>query len=129
MKVRKEKKIAGFTLVEVLSSVVILSVALLSIITAMQAARETQQRAQYMHIAMNATQSQIERLRSLSFKHISAPSTSIVTGLPTGNTLTVTVNKYPTSSEGRLYLVVATAAWSEGKGTRTCTSETLIAKY
>ena len=119
----------GFTLVEVLSAALILSIGLLAIVSAMQASRKSQQSAVYMNIAMNAAQSQIEGIRSLNWNNIADPPDTTVPALPFGNVLSVTVNKYPNAQENKLYKIIVAVTWPEGSGTRSWTYETLRTKY
>lgn len=119
----------GFTLVEVLAAALLLSIALLAVMTASQAARETQRRAVYLSIGRNIAQSKIETLRAASFDSLtSMGSSSQSPALPPGNSIAVTVSRYPTSTDKHLCRAQVTVSWPEARGTRTIRYEALIAR-
>ena len=122
-------KRGGFTLVEVLAAVLILSISLLAIITAMAAARDMQRRTVYIAVGRNIAQSRIEQLRAAPIDTISTMAgTGTNASLPAGNTVTTSVSPYPDALQTSLYLVQVTVAWTEGRGVRTIRYETLIAR-
>lgn len=127
--IERRRRRSGFTLVEVLCSVVILSIALLAILSAMQGARSAARNALYLNIAANAAQSCIEELRSRQWDSIIAPPNSSDPSLPTPNVIAVVVSPYPTATDQELVLVSATVSWPDGQTTRKLTYETLITKY
>lgn len=121
----------GFTLVEVLAAVLLLSVGLLAVLSAGQAARETQQRAVYLAAGRIVGQTKVEQARATPFSQLdqlthngSDPS------LPPGNTVNVVVSQY-TNSVGQpdpdMERVSVTVTWPEAEGTRSVVYETLIA--
>lgn len=119
----------GFTLVEVLAAVLLLSIALMAIMTANTAARSAQQRAVCQAAARNIAQSILEQLRSAPFDSIPTmtfPATD--SSLPSGNSIVVSVSGYPNSAEANLRCATVTVSWPEGAGTRTIQYETLIAR-
>jgi|GEM_PF-933489 len=123
------KASGGFTLVEVLAAVLLLSIALLAILAANSAARETQQRAVNMSIGRNIAQGIIESLRSAGVDDVSGmtfPTQS--SSLPAGNSISVSVAPYPNSSEPNLYQALVTVTWPEAAGTRRIRYETLIVR-
>ena len=119
----------GFTLAEILAAVLLLSIALLAIMTADQAARDTQKRAVYLSLGRNIAQSIIEQLRA-------APTDSLTSmtfansdsSLPNGNSISVSVTSYGGSSENNLYQILVTVTWPESKGMRTIKYETLLVR-
>ena len=122
-------KRGGFTLVEVLAAVLILSISLLAIITAMAAARDMQRRTVYIAVGRNIAQSRIEQLRAAPIDTISTMAgTGTNASLPAGNTVATSVSPYPDALQTSLYLVQLTVAWPEGRGVRTIRYETLIAR-
>jgi prepilin-type N-terminal cleavage/methylation domain-containing protein len=114
----------GFTLVEVLAAVLLLSIGLLAVLTAGIAARDTQQRAVYTSVGRNAAQSVIEQLRSN--QSYTLPS-STVSGLPKGNTIAL-FTKPVAGPQGGTNLTYAsvTVTWAEGNGTHKVFYETYI---
>ncbi|MGC8862876.1 MAG: type IV pilus modification PilV family protein [Armatimonadota bacterium] len=120
---------AGFTLVEVLAAVVLLSIGLLAVLAASQAARDTQTRTVYISIGRNIAQSRIEALRSMRFDSLAA-QTGVTQNpsLPPGNSVETIVEGYPASSETNLRRVTVRVSWREKNGTRTIRYETLIAR-
>lgn len=119
----------GFTLVEVLAAVLLLSIAMLAIISANSAARGAQQRAVNMAVGRNVAQSIVDQLRA-------APIDSITTmtfpagdsALPAGNSIAVSVGGYPNSGETRLFKATVTVSYPEANSTRSIKYETLIAR-
>jgi prepilin-type N-terminal cleavage/methylation domain-containing protein len=128
--IRGERQSArGFTLVEIIAACLLLSIGLLAVLAAVQAARETQQRALYLSIGRNIAQSKIEKARSMSIDNISSlAGTTQDSSLPAGNSVTISVSRYPDASQIHLYRVTVTVSWPEQKGTRRLTYETLIAR-
>jgi Tfp pilus assembly protein PilV len=125
----KTSKGGGCTLVEVLAAVLLLSIALLAIMTANTAARGAQQRAVCQSAARNVAQSIIDQLRAAPIDSISTmtfPATD--SSLPSGNSIAVSVSAYPASGETNLYKATVTVSWPEGAGTRSVQYETLIAR-
>lgn len=119
----------GFTLVEVLAAVLLLSIGLLAVLSAYEAARETQKRAIYISIGRSVTQSRIEDMRAASFDSVlSYAGTTTDSSLPTGNSVVTTVTRYPTSSEPNCLKAKVAVSWPEGKGTRKIQYETLITR-
>ncbi|MCE5321929.1 type II secretion system GspH family protein [bacterium] len=114
----------GFTLVEVLAAVLLLSIGLLAVLSAGRAAQETQQRAVRMSIGRLAAQSAIEQLRSN--QSYTRPS-STVTGLPSGNKIIISVSPVSGSrSATKLIYASVTVTWPEGSGTQKVFYETYI---
>ncbi len=126
---RTTSKGGGFTLVEVLAAVLLLSIALLAIMTANTAARGVQQRAVCQSVARNIAQSIIDQLRSAPIDTVSTmtfPATD--SSLPSGNSIVVSASGYPNSGESNLYKATVTVSWPEGAGTRSIQYETLITR-
>ncbi len=120
---------AGFTLVEVLAAVVLLSIGLLAVMAASQAARETQTRALYISIGRGIAQSRIEKLRSVPFDSLAAQAgTAQDPSLPPGNSVVTAVHGYPSAGETNLCRVTVTVSWREKNGTRTIRYETLLVR-
>ncbi|MCX8052711.1 MAG: prepilin-type N-terminal cleavage/methylation domain-containing protein [Armatimonadetes bacterium] len=123
------KKRSGFTLVEVLSAAVIMSIGLLAVIAASQVARDTQKRALYMSIGRTIAQSRMEKLRSLPMEQLDAQAgTTQNSSLPAGNSVQTIVEPYPTSSEPNMRRVTVVVRWPEGNGIHTVRYETLIVR-
>jgi prepilin-type N-terminal cleavage/methylation domain-containing protein len=120
------RKNSGFTLVEVLASVMLLSIGLLAILASSQVSRETQIKAEYLSIARNLAQDELEKLRATSFSSLgsSIPDTSSSL-LPK---ISVSCTLYPNNTEPYIYLAKATVTWPEKSGTRKVCYETLISK-
>lgn len=120
---------SGFTLVELLVAVTILSIGLLGIMSAIAAAQDTQARAIHMAIARDVAIKRIEIYRSNTSGGVyswQAPFTS--PDLPKGNKFTPTSAKYPDSTSSMLWRVAVTVVWPEGKGTQRKVYETLLYK-
>lgn len=119
----------GFTLVEILAATLLLSIGLLAVMSAAQAARETQRRALYLSIGRNIAQSKIDRLRSTPISSITSQAgTSTDPSLPKGNSVQVAVSRYPNTGVPDLYKGTVTVTWPEHKGTRRIRYETLIVR-
>ncbi len=128
-RIQRKKSARGFTLVEILAACLLLSIGLLAVLTAVRAARETQQRALYISIGRNIAQSKIDKARSMSLDDLnSLVGTTQDSSLPTVNSVTVGISRYPNPSQTHLYKVTVTVSWPEQKGTRRITYETLIAR-
>ena len=119
----------GFTLVEVLAAVVLLSIAMLAILTANSASRSTQQRVAGLATGRNVADSIITQIRAAPFDSVTTKSfPKNDPSLPSGNSITVSISKYPTSSENNLLKAVVKVSWPEANGTRTLQYNTLIAR-
>lgn len=119
----------GFTLVEVLAAVLLLSIAVLAIMTANTAARGAQQRAVGLSTGRNVAQSIVDQLRAAPINNIKTmtfPTSD--SSLPPGNTIAVSVTGYPVSTEANLFKATVTVSWPEAGSTRTIQYETLIAR-
>lgn len=121
----------GFTLVEVLAAVVLLSVGLLAVLSAGQAARETQQRAAYMASGRAIAQSKVDEARATDFARLNdVEGTGSDPSLPPGNTFTVVVSTYTNylgQADPDLERLTVTVTWPEAQSSRTIVYETLIA--
>ncbi len=116
-------------MVEVLAAVLLLSIAMLAILSANSAARSTQQRATGLAAGRCVAESIMEQIKAAPFDDISSmsfPRTD--SSLPAGNMITVAVNRYPTISEANLLKAAVKVSWPEANGTRTLRYETLIVR-
>lgn len=119
----------GFTLVEVLVAVVLLSIGLLAAITASKAGQDTLARARCISVARNIAQGKIDELRSGSMDAIlTAGSDTSDPALPKGNHVIVAASRYPDNNEYNLVKLTVTISWPERKGTRTVRYETLVVR-
>lgn len=119
----------GFTLVEVLAAVLLLSIAILAIMTANTAARQAQQRAVGLSVGRNVAQSIVDQLRAAPIDNINTmafPTSDA--SLPEGNTIAVSVAGYPNGGERNLFKATVTVSWPESGSTRALQYETLIAR-
>jgi prepilin-type N-terminal cleavage/methylation domain-containing protein len=126
---RTTSRNGGFTLVEVLAAVLLLSIAILAIMTANTAARGAQTRAVGLSIGRNVAQSIVDQLRAAPINNIKTmtfPTSD--SSLPAGNTIAVAVAGYPTSTEANLFKATVAVSWPEAGSTRTIQYETLIAR-
>ncbi len=118
--------VRGFTLVEVLAAVALLSIGLLSVLTAGRAARETQTRAVYLCIGRNIAQTKIEELRTTPFAISGYGTETTDPSLPDGNAVVVECDPYSGPLDPAMTQAVVTVSWPEQRGTRTIVYETLI---
>lgn len=119
----------GFTLVEVLAAVVLLSIAMLAILTANSASRSTQLRAVEMAAGRNVADSIVAQIRATPFDSCRAKSFPTQdSSLPAGNKISVSITGYPTASENNLLKAVIKVSWPEANGTRALQYNTLIAR-
>ena len=126
---RRIWKGGGFTLVEVLAAVLILSIGLMAVLAAIAAGREANHRALCISIGRSIAQSRIEQARAATRGSMLALNeTSQNSSLPPGNTINVAVSRYPDDTETRMFRVVVTVTWPEGRGTRRICYETLVLK-
>ncbi len=122
-------KCGGFTLVEVLAAVLLLSVGILASMSAIQACRTLQQRMYYIPIARNVAQTAIEQARATPFSQVdSLAGTTSSSYLPSGNSVVVSVAAYPDWTEDSLKKVTVTVTWPERKTTAKIKYETLLAR-
>lgn len=121
----------GFTLVEVLAAVMLLSVGLLAVLSAGEAARDTQQRAICMSAGRIVAQAKVEEARATSFGLLNQlVGSSTDPSLPPGNSVVVAVAPYTNSAgdpDPNLKRYSVTVTWPEGAGRRSIVYETLIA--
>lgn len=88
---------SGLTVVEVIVSVVLFSLAIVSVVTLMQYAQFSQRDSKYVDIANNAARAQIELLRTEPFDNLNPASpvtfssSSFMEGMPAGSTGVVTI--------------------------------------
>ncbi|MGI6294834.1 MAG: prepilin-type N-terminal cleavage/methylation domain-containing protein [Armatimonadota bacterium] len=123
---RKKYEDGGFTLVEVLAAVLLLSIALLAILSANSAAKSTQRRATGLAAGRCVAESIIEQIKAAPFddaRTMSFPRQD--DSLPDGNSIAVTISWYPNISERNLLKAVVKVSWPEANGTRTLQYETL----
>lgn len=126
---RGKRDSGGFTLVEVLAAVTLLSLGLLGVLAAATGARKTQHRATAISVGRMVAQNKIEVVRSAPIDTIDAmDSTTTDSSLPRGNSVVLLVAGYPLSSETNLYKASVTVTWPEERGTRKVYYETLIAR-
>lgn len=126
---KTRSKNGGFTLVEVLAAVLLLSIALLAVISANSAARGAQQRAVGLAEGRNIAQSIIEQLRAAPVSSVAGmtfPTSD--SSLPSGNSISVSVAPYPTAGETNLYKASVTVSWPEAGSTRNVQYETLLVR-
>ena len=120
---------SGFSLVEVLSAVLLLSIGLLAVLTANRAARDTQQRALYLSVGRNIAQTKLDFIRAAPIDTIDAMDNTVSDSyLPKGNSIVTLVSRYPDNLETNIYKATVTITWPESKGTRKICYETLIAR-
>lgn len=120
---------SGFTLVEIVSAMALLSIGLLAVLSANQASRSTQQRAVYLSLARCVAQSKIEQLKAAPFDSVSSMAgTSSDSSLPRGNQIVVTVSKYPDGAEDNLYQATVSVTWQGDHKMRTVRYDTLITR-
>jgi prepilin-type N-terminal cleavage/methylation domain-containing protein len=122
---------AGFTLVEVLAAVVLLSVGLLAILTASEAARDAQRRALYISAGRDIAQSKMEWVRCEKHYRVDGYTESGTDpSLPAGNSVKLVVSRYPDpyQEETDMFRAVVTVTWPEGKGNRTISYDSLFYK-
>lgn len=118
----------GFTLVEVLAAVLLLSIAMMAIMAANSAARGAQQRAVNLSLGRNVAQSIVEQLRAAPVDSIAAMSfPTSDSSLPSGNSISVSVVP-PAAGEKNIYYVTVTVSYPEANSTRTIKYETLIVR-
>lgn len=109
---KMNSKRSGFTLVEILAAVVLLSIGCLALLAAIPTARESQQRAVNMAVARNLAQSKIDWLRYSSYDTISSYSnTQNDSSLPNGYW---TIQTSPV--DANLCAAVVTVGWQELHG-------------
>lgn len=119
----------GYTLVEILVAVVILSIALLAIMSAISIAQDTQTRAFHMAIARDIAIMRMEDYRSAGGDSIANPVTPYSSpDLPSGNVITPAASKYPDAASDCLWRAIVTVRWPEGRTTRSITYDTLLYK-
>jgi prepilin-type N-terminal cleavage/methylation domain-containing protein len=119
----------GFTLVEVLAAVMLLSIGLLAVTAASKTARQYQERTVYIAVGRNIAQGRIDKLRSISIDSLPAQAgTTTSASLPAGNAIQTTVVGYPAAGETDMRRVVVRVSWPEAGGTRSINYETLIVR-
>lgn len=110
-------------------AVLLLSIGLLAVVTATQASRDTQQRAIYLAAGRTIAQSKIDELRvAPTGSLLGMAGNSQSPSLPNGNSIQVSVSRYPDASQIHLYRATVTVNWSEARGTRRISYETLIVR-
>lgn len=120
---------SGFTLIEIVSAMALLSIGLLAVLSANEASRSTQQRTVHLSLARSIAQSKIEQIRAAPFESIpSMAGASSDSSLPSGNQIVVAVSKYPDGSENNLYQATVTVAWRGDRRTRAIRYDTLITR-
>jgi Tfp pilus assembly protein PilV len=107
----------GFTLVEVLVSVIFLTIAFLTLVSVIAAGRASVKKAYYTVRAASATANVIEGYQGEGHDGISGTSTWVVSDLPSGNSTVGQVTAYDcvTNSAG-LKMVTVKTAWPGSAG-------------
>jgi prepilin-type N-terminal cleavage/methylation domain-containing protein len=120
---------SGFTLVEIVSAVALLSIGLLAVLSASRAARDTQRRAVLLSLGRGIAQSKIEELRAAPFDSLAAMAgTTTDPSLPRGNQIVVTLSKYPEATENNMYQATVVVSWAGEQGARSVRYDTLITR-
>jgi prepilin-type N-terminal cleavage/methylation domain-containing protein len=118
----------GYTLVEVLVAVSILSIVLIGIMAAINVAQDTQDRAMNIAAARDIAVSRLETYRNLSpVQFGTVPASDISAALPTGNSIACSVASYG-GTNTFIYRATVSVSWPEGKGSRTVSYESLLYK-
>jgi Tfp pilus assembly protein PilV len=105
----------GFTLVEVLVSVIFLAIAFLTLISVIAAGRASVKKAYYTVRAASATASVIEGYQGEGHDAISGTSTWTVCDLPSGNSTIGQVSAYDgVTNSAALKMVTVKTAWPGG---------------
>lgn len=126
-----DKKHGGFTLVEVLVSILILSIALMATLSAIDVSQDTLSRSANMAVARDIAIREAERLRSASSSYIQGldgDDQYSSSDLPPGNQITRTASLYPDDSSESLWLASVIVTWPEGSSTRSIRYDTLLYK-
>ena len=120
---------SGYTLVEVLVAVIVLSIALLAVLSAISVSSDTQTRAANMAMAHDIAVTHMEDCRSMTEAAIlgALPNYSSP-DLPPGNSVTVTASRYPNPGSTHMFQATVTITWPEGRGSRSVTYGTLLFK-
>ena len=96
MLTKREKRQQGFTLIEVLITIVVLALGMSTLVTLFTSIQSAQRNAFYMSLATHAARTEIERLRTTDYNTIQAngtyPFSQLPSGLPPGSTGTITVS-------------------------------------
>lgn len=94
----RPRRQAGFTIVELVITIVVIGVILTSVISLFINIQQAQTGTRYLEAATYAAQSEIETLRNINYNNLTAGETIDFTGdlpdtLPPGSTGTVTVSE------------------------------------
>jgi prepilin-type N-terminal cleavage/methylation domain-containing protein len=109
---RLRTRLIGMTLVEVLVALMVLSIALLAYLTALQGGNVASQKASYIAIATRAASDQIALAQLANTSLLTLGTTTYtVSGLPSGS-MTVVLSSNLSSNNGSLVEVDVTVTWS-----------------
>lgn len=118
----------GYTLVEVLVAVAILSIGLMGVMSAISVSQDTQDRAMNIAAARDIAISRLETYRNLSPDQLGTiPASDTSTDLPPGNTIACSAVTYGGAGSS-IYRATVTVSWPEGGSTRTINYESLLYK-
>ena len=107
----------GFSLIELLVTIVILSIGLFGVASMFLYGMTSQQYAQYSVIATDAADQKLEQMRSAGYNSITAdnfPSPFPVEGLPQGEGI-VSWEPYPDAGSVNQYKISVEVSWGGGR--------------
>lgn len=114
---RNARQRDGFSLIELLVTIVVLAIGLFGVTTMFLYGMSSRQYSQYSVIGTDAADQKLEQMRSAGYNAISSanfPSPFPVEGLPEGEGV-VTWEPYPDAASNNQYKVTVEVSWRGGR--------------